>query len=115
MIRIWVTAEVTYRRRQSGLAFGVTAAIESDSFQWITGEELLSTYQSSPEASRIFCRICGSNFGVMEDGEVTYLSLGTVTGDPGSRLADHIFVGSKAPWYEIADCLPQHDEWPQAD
>jgi hypothetical protein len=51
----------------------------------------------------------------MEDGEVTYLSLGTVTGDPGSRLADHIFVGSKAPWYEIADCLPQHDEWPQAD
>jgi hypothetical protein len=24
----------------------------------------------------------------------------------------HMFVGSKAPWYEIRDDLPQHDEYP---
>jgi hypothetical protein len=23
-----------------------------------------------------------------------------------------MFVGSKAPWYEILDDLPQHDEYP---
>ena len=105
----------TMCRWQSGSAFGVTAAIESASFQWMTGEELLSSYQSSSDASRMFCSICGSNFGAMEEGKMTYLSLGTVMGDPGSLPADHIFVGSKAPWYEIADGLPQHDEWPPSE
>jgi len=26
-----------------------------------------------------------------------------------------MFVGSKAPWYEIQDDLPQHDEYPWPD
>ena len=33
-------------------------------------------------------------------------------GDPGVRPGEHIFVKSKAPWYEIADALPQFEEWP---
>jgi hypothetical protein len=28
------------------------------------------------------------------------------------RPGEHIFVGSKAPWYEIVGALPQHEEWP---
>jgi hypothetical protein len=27
------------------------------------------------------------------------------------RPAGHIFVGSKAPWFEITDDLPQFDEY----
>jgi hypothetical protein len=27
----------------------------------------------------------------------------------------HMFVGSKAPWYEILDDLPQHNEYPWVD
>ena len=28
----------------------------------------------------------------------------------------HIFVGSKAPWFEIADALPQHaEQMPRAE
>ena len=27
------------------------------------------------------------------------------------RPTEHIFVGSKAPWFEITDDLPQHDEY----
>jgi hypothetical protein len=38
--------------------------------------------------------------------------MGGVDGDPGGRPSGHIFVGSKAPWYEIADDLPQHEEYP---
>ena len=29
-----------------------------------------------------------------------------------TRPREHIFVGSKAPWHEISDQLPQHEEWP---
>jgi len=35
------------------------------------------------------------------------LPLGTLDGDPGVRPSAHIFVGSKAPWFEITDALPQ--------
>jgi hypothetical protein len=27
----------------------------------------------------------------------------------------HIFVGSKAPWYELADDLPKHETSPRAE
>jgi hypothetical protein len=37
---------------------------------------------------------------------------GSIDGDPGVRPALHIFVGSKAPWFEIRDALPQHAEYP---
>ena len=29
-------------------------------------------------------------------------------------LPGHMFVGSKAPWYEILDDLPRHDGYPWA-
>jgi hypothetical protein len=32
--------------------------------------------------------------------------------DPGVQPQMNIFVGSKAPWYEITDGLPQYEEWP---
>ena len=37
---------------------------------------------------------------------------GSLDGDPGIRPAYHIFAGSKAPWHEITDSLPQHQEYP---
>jgi hypothetical protein len=31
--------------------------------------------------------------------------------DPPVRPACHVFVGSKAPWFEITDDLPQYPEY----
>jgi hypothetical protein len=28
------------------------------------------------------------------------------------KPAMHVFVGSKAPWFEITDALPRHQEFP---
>jgi hypothetical protein len=36
--------------------------------------------------------------------------VGTLDDDPGVRPSRHIFVGSKAPWYEIGDALPQFEQ-----
>ena len=44
--------------------------------------------------------------------EIIGLPLGGVVGDLGPRRAFHIFVGSKAPWYEICDDLLRYDELP---
>ncbi len=100
-------------RRAHGAAFGTYARVNVDQFSWISGEELLSVYESSSGGFRCFCRICGSPLGTRaEGGELGWVTLGTVEGDPGVRPVDHCFVGSKAPWYEITDKLPQFDEWP---
>ncbi|AFP30847.1 hypothetical protein MRBBS_1910 [Marinobacter sp. BSs20148] len=36
--------------------------------------------------------------------------MGTLDNDPGVRASRHVFVGSKAPWFEITDGLPQFAE-----
>jgi len=38
--------------------------------------------------------------------------MGTLDDDPGIKPSAHIYVGSKAPWYEITDTLPQFKEFP---
>jgi hypothetical protein len=38
------------------------------------------------------------------------LPLGTLDDDPGVRPSAHVFVDSKAPWFEITDSLPQFSE-----
>ena len=41
-----------------------------------------------------------------------HVNLGALRDDPAIRPSAHIYVGSKAPWHEITDDLPQHDELP---
>ncbi len=100
-------------RRAHGAAFGTYARVDADGCRWLSGEDLVATYESSPGNYRCFCRQCGSPLGTRaEDGTLSWVTLGTVIDDPGMRPDSHIFVGSKAPWYEIKDDLPQFDEWP---
>jgi hypothetical protein len=100
-------------RRTLGAAFGTYARVRAGEFLWLSGEDLIATYESSPSVYRCFCRQCGSPLGAVgEGGKLSWVSLGTVLGDPGLRPEVHIFVGSKAPWYEITDDLPQFEEWP---
>jgi hypothetical protein len=39
--------------------------------------------------------------------------LGVLVDDPGIRPSFHVFVGSKAPWFEITDELPQFRGLPE--
>ena len=38
--------------------------------------------------------------------------MGTLVDEPSIRPTMHIFVGSKAPWFEITDTLHQFAEFP---
>jgi hypothetical protein len=64
--------------------------------------------------ARPFCRRCGSNVPSDHIPGFVIVPLGNLDDDPGVRPLAHIFVGSKAPWYEIADALPQHAEYAPA-
>ena len=41
-----------------------------------------------------------------------HVTYGTLIDAPSLAPTEHIFVGSKAPWYEINDDLPQHATFP---
>ena len=101
-------------RRWHGAAFRTRAAVETKYFKWLSGEEHLSRYHSSDNVVKTFCSICGSNLISYFDNNPDFigLPLGGLEQDPGTRPQANIFVGSKAPWYEITDGLPQYDEWP---
>ena len=77
---------------------------------------MLTSYRSSEDTIRRFCRICGSSIVNSWDVEpLAYgLAMGSLDDDPGVRPSCHEFVGSKAPWYEITDSLPQYQKFPDS-
>jgi len=104
-------------RKWHGSAFRTRAGLRTSAFRWLQGEDLLSRYESSPGTTRTFCRVCGSKLVSLfaEAPEMLGLALGTLDADPGCRPARHVHVGSKAPWFEITDDLPQSDGAPDAN
>jgi hypothetical protein len=103
-------------RRAHGSAFRARAAVRKSALRIVRGEALIAEYRSSPDTLRRFCRVCGSPLWNSWDPDPEHygLALGTLATDPGRRPAGHVFVGSKAPWYEITDDLPQFAEFPPA-
>ena len=101
-------------RKFHGSAFRARLAVPKSSFRFIQGEDLLTRYRSSSDTVKTFCRICGSPMVNSWDPEPDNygLAMGSLDDDPGVRPVCHIFVGSKAPWYEITDDLPQYQAFP---
>jgi hypothetical protein len=60
-----------------------------------------------------FCGRCGSFVPrVVAGRNAAVVPVGSLDGDPGIRPTAHIFVGSKAPWFEISDATPQFEAMP---
>lgn len=102
-------------RKLHGAAFVTWGGIKRDEFTYTSGENNLKTYAFSENADSLFCADCGSRLLVdfKPETHMLYITLGTVLGDVDCPPAFHQFVGSKAPWFEISDDLPQYDEWPE--
>lgn len=97
-------------RKAHGAAFRSRAAVAASDFHWISGESQITWYESSPGNHRGFCRACGTPLlSRFDDNPSVYgLPLGALDDDPGVRPERHVFVANKAPWFDIADALPQH-------
>lgn len=101
-------------RRWHGAAFRTRASVPSKNFKWLRGEDYLTRYYSSENVVKHFCKNCGANLisTYVDKPDFIGLPIGGLEQDPGKRPTAHIFVGSKSPWYEIIDDLPQYDSWP---
>lgn len=87
----------------------------ADGVRFTRGEDRLVSYKL-PEAQRFtqtFCRTCGALLPRIDHSRgIAAIPMGSLDDDPGVRPQSHIFVGSQAPWYTIADALPQYAEYP---
>jgi len=99
-------------RKEGGAAFATGALVQPAQFHFAKGEELVGLYEYPPDGRRAFCRVCGSKAPlVLLGGTIALVPAGLLDDDPDVRPALHMFVGPKAPWWEIEDGLPQFPEW----
>jgi hypothetical protein len=97
-------------RAGTGTAFKAFAGIEREKLAITTGSDRLLLY-GEEDANHTRCGVCGSLlFSVVRDGAFVHVAMGSLVDPPSIRPTEHIYVGSKAPWYEITDGLPQHEE-----
>ena len=90
------------------------AEVAPGSFTWLRGADALTKHETTPGWGLCFCAVCGTTLCGMAGDRVHGVTLGTVDGDPGTAIAMHIFVGSRAPWDHIGGSAPQYEEGPPA-
>lgn len=83
--------------------------MKATDFTVTSGKELLKGWESSPGVHRFFASCCGSAIYKRQDAAPEELGfrLGTLDSDPHRTVEMHFMSGSKAPWVEIKDGLPQ--------
>jgi hypothetical protein len=97
-------------RASTGTAFKAFAGIEREHFELAEGEDALMRVGGEVDHD-VRCGTCGSYlYSVVRDGAYVHVAMGSLIDAPSIRPTEHIYVGSKAPWFEITDDLPQHDE-----
>jgi hypothetical protein len=98
-------------RAATGSAFKPFGGIERDKLEVTEGADTLLVH-GDDDLNDTRCRVCGSFlFSVVRDGEYVHIAFGSLVDEPSLRPTKHIFVGSKAPWFDITDDLPQFEEY----
>lgn len=99
-------------RRTTGSAFQPIARIERSKFAVTQGMKRLLIYGDAVTHDA-HCGVCGSLvYSQVSEAAFAHVPMGTLIDAPSIRPSKHIFVGSKAPWFEITDDLPQHEGFP---
>ena len=103
-------------RKGRSAAHGANLFYDIAQFHWTRGEANVVSYKV-PEAARFtvsFCKRCGGATPTVSTARgIAIVPAGALDTDPGMKPAAHIFVGSKAPWFEITGPIPQVEGMPR--
>jgi hypothetical protein len=96
----------------TGSAFLPSGDIEREKLTVTKGTELLLVDGDPDGHHAMRCGKCYSLLYWMPRDGYYRVPYGTLVDEPTLKPTAHLFVGSKAPWYEILDDLPQYDGYP---
>jgi hypothetical protein len=88
-------------RKVSGTQYGVYLQVRRDSFRWVSGEDHVVGYESSPGNQRAFCRTCGSVVPIRTSYGAVRVPGGALDDDPGVVPEVIIFAERKAGWCTV--------------
>jgi len=103
-------------RKAQGSAFATNGNVDSNDFKFISGENELTGYESTPGLTKYFCKYCGSPIISKNQSipDKVRVRLGTIESDIIERPTAHIFATSKANWEKIEGNLPQYESYEPA-
>lgn len=101
-------------RKAHGAAFSTNSVVPTAALTIVAGADWISEYESSPNRRKCFCSKCGSQLFIrrIDRPGAIVVALGGIDGDPLARPARHVFVASRAPWYDIGHELPRFKVYP---
>ena len=99
-------------RKAQGSAFVTNIPVAAENLRFLSGEDSIRTYESSPGKVRAFCGTCGSPLYSRRDSlpGVFRIRAGTLDGDLPVRPAFHIYWDFRANWLDMDDGLPHYAE-----
>lgn len=95
-------------RRAHGAAFVTWVGFPEDKVEVTAGQELLEAFQTDTQATRSFCKTCGSTLfyrGPRWENELHVVRAnlhGELDREPGAE----VYVDHKASWWQILGSLP---------
>lgn len=96
-------------RRATSSAFATYVGVEATNFGYLSGEELLERYSSSPGVVRSFCSRCGSPLTFVGEkwADEVHIYAGALD-EPGAVTPKaHVNFAEALPWADIHDDLPR--------
>lgn len=99
-------------RKAFSSAASAYALVDPETFTWLEGVDLLSSYQSMPDFGFQFCSKCGSTLCGTYKGAPHGVTLGCINGDPDIEIGYHLYVGSKAKWEVLPTGIKAFNEGP---
>ena len=85
-------------RKVSGSQFGVYLQVRTRAFHWLSGEDEVASYESSPGNLRGYCRTCGCVAPIATSYGAVRVPGGALDEDPGITPEVVLFDESKAQW-----------------
>lgn len=86
-----------------------------DQLRWTRGEDQVQTFKVADARffTTSFCATCGGLLPALFEKIGQYnVPVGSLDAPLAAKPGVHIYVGSKAPWFDITDALPQFEASP---
>lgn len=94
-------------RKATGSAANAATFVDEQSFQWMSGQSNIRSFQKPTGYRSDFCTVCGSPVpNKLRGTDLIWVPAGLLDGDMASQVSVHLHLSSSAPWaQEAGSCV----------